>query len=262
MDQFVENIAAVKSIRSKLLNLYLENIYAISTDDWKNIKKFKSYYCRDFTINKMVKKIKVIHPSQVSGSEEEKEFNPLDVRRLICYLLLGNDFTNKWKSTVDSGIGEPLFKEISTKTMELGKANGCELFAARFKVETGKDLGDYSLKLTPLLDKVPAPENGPDKVFKSFKDRKIARIPEAPKREFKSSVVRDKVQVLVESKASHKTRTPMDSYITPETIVAMTSALEAIAEARGKDDLSRSEKATMVIKLCQLTADILDGHDI
>jgi len=262
MEEFVKNTESVKSVRSKLLDLYLENIKAISANDWKNIKKFKAYYCREFSINKMVEKIKIPHTIQVSGSEEVKEFNPLDVRRLFCYLLLGNDFTNKWKNTVDSGIGEPLFKEITTNVMELGKANDCELFTARFKVETGKDLGDYSLKLTPLLDNPHAKENGSDRGFKSFKDKKISRIPDAPKREFKSLAVKDKVQVLVETKSSNKSRAPMDSYITPETIVAMTSALEAVAEARNKSDLSRSEKATMVIKLCQLAADMIDGHDI
>jgi len=265
MDQFVENLTAVKSIRSKLLNLYMEKINGISSDNWKNIKKFKFYFCLDFSMNKIVKDFEIPRPIQVSGSEEVKEFEFTDKRRLLCYLLLGSDFKQTWKNTKDAGIGEPLYKDIVEKIKEVAKSNECDLFKASFEVKDKTSPGNYSLKLVPFVEKHTTERSKSPEVtdkFKSFRDNKINKIPGPIKKEFKSSLKSDKVQILMETKETHKSRIPMDKYITPDTIVAMTSALEAIAEVRNKSDLTRSEKASIVIKLCQLASDLIDGHDI
>jgi hypothetical protein len=279
MDQFVENLAAVKSIRDKLLKLYIDKIDGLSEDTWHSIKKHKFYFCRDFSMNKITKEFKIPDPIQSSGSEKETLIVFPEVRRLLCYLLLGKDFKQNWKKTVDAGIGEPLFIEIIEKVKQSAKNNDCLLYKAVFEVEDKHDLGDYSLKLIPnsvpsekfikrngddkekLIDRIPKKEFK-NSSTKEFKNSSTKEFKNSSTKEFKNSLVKDKVQVLVESKETRKSRVPMDAYINPETIVSMTGALEAIAEARNKTDLSRSEKASMVIKLCQIAADLLDGHDI
>jgi ribosomal protein L11 len=121
MDTLTQNKSLIAATREKLRNKLLEKVDQLSSSDWDNIKKFKIYFCRDISMNKIVPDFRITSPVQVSGSEEEKKLTFLEVRRLLCYLLVGNDYMKVWKSTDEEGFGEALSKEVINKIKEIAE---------------------------------------------------------------------------------------------------------------------------------------------
>ena len=238
MDRLFENKAFFAGIRSKLQETLLKKLEDIPEETWKFIGTLKGFNCREWSMNRLVPGFR-LSPVQISGSEEEIKFSFLDTRRILCYLLLGNDFMRKWKSTEEAGIGEPLHKEITEKAKEVAEAKGCKLYKAFFEVEKEHENGDYSLRLVP------------------HREEAAVAAPKAPRAGAGGGVTVVKEAGAGAPKAK---TTGVASYTTTE-IVAMSTALDAILSVRGKGALSATAKAAIVTELCEQTVKLLRKHD-
>ncbi len=241
MDRLAEtNKAFFEGIRDKLLETLLKKLADISEETWKFIGTLKGFNCREWSMNKLVPGFR-LSPIQIAGSEEEIKFSFLDTRRILCYLLLGNDFMRKWKSTEEAGIGEPLHKEVVEKAKEVAKAKGCKLHKAFFEVEKEHENGDYSLRLVPHREEAAAAAPKASRAGAGGGD---------------VTVVKESVKMPEKAKA----KAAASSYATAE-IVAMSTTLDAILSVRGKGALSAAAKAEIVTELCELAVKLLRKHD-
>jgi len=249
MDTLTQNKTLITATREKLRNKLLEKVDQLSSSDWDNIKKFKMYFCRDISMNKIVPDFRITSPVQVSGSEEEKKLTFLEVRRLLCYLLVGNDYMKVWKSTVEEGFGEPIYKEIISKVNEIAESKDCKLHDVRFDVEVGQEKGNYCLKITRHRNDEEMKQDNKkfDSMTKPIKNKtKALEVVQEPKSSKSNTSYKSKV-------------VNRDFCLTPETVDAMNTALEAVAAAKGNCDGSKGAKALMVIELCKIASTMLDG---
>jgi hypothetical protein len=230
------------------------------------------YFCRDISMNKIVPDFRITSPRQMSGSEEEKKLTFLEVRRLLCYLLVGMDYMKVWKSTVDEGFGEPLSKEVINKVNEIAEAKNCKLHDVRFDVEVGQEKGNYCLKITrhrseeeinqdkKFSSKLKLNENKPSLKPKhpSVEDLipKSIKLDVSPKN-FKPKSKYNDVEVIKESLDS-KDSISKTSNIGPEIIFLLAYGLDEIASSKGKTIESKSDKIVMVKSLYKIASAMID----
>lgn len=249
----------LNEVRASLLNEYTSKIDALTKEDWVAIKALPKFIFRKFSIIDLVPKFRFSGPIQTSGSEEETKLTFIDVQRVLCYLLLGNDFIGKWATTVEAGFGEPLYKDIIEKIKSVAKANDYDLYTAYFAVEKMSQKGDYALKIVKRREDGDNFESVAEKTNKTPDVKTYASAVAKTKKvkEFtKPTPVVPKVQI-VESKPSPTT--PTGHCIEAETMDPMLIALDAMAKLRGKEIKSRGERTMIAIKLCQMAANLLDG---
>jgi hypothetical protein len=263
-------------VRASLLAEYNSKINALTKEDWESIKALPKFVFRKFSVIDLVPKFRFTSPIQKAGSEEESKLTFIDVQRILCYLLLGNDFIGKWPSTTEAGFGEPLFKEVTEKIKEVAKANDYDVYSAYFVVEKMAQKGDYALKI------VKRREEGADEESADIKDVKVIKTPKDAKparaaaggggggvKTYATVVAKDKkvsadVHVAKETKVSKSNTSstntvPVGPCIESETMDPMLAALDAMAKMRNKKLTSNGERTMMAIKLCQLAANLLDG---
>jgi hypothetical protein len=253
-------------VRASLLAEYNSKINALTKEDWESIKALPKYVFRKFSIIDLVPKFRFASPIQKAGSEEESKLTFIDVQRILCYLLLGNDFIGKWPSTTEAGFGEPLFKEVTEKIKEVAKANDYDVYTAYFVVEKMAQKGDYALKIVKRREDGADEESG-------AKDAKPARAAAggggggaktyatvvAKDKKVSGDVPAAKETKVSKSNASSTSAVPMGPCIESETMDPMLTALDAMAKLRNKKLTSNGERTMMAIKLCQMAANLLDG---
>ena len=260
-------------VRASLLLEYNSKIDALTKEDWESIKALPKYVFRKFSIIDLVPKFRFASPIQKAGSEEESKLTFIDVQRILCYLLLGNDFIGKWASTTEAGFGEPLYKEITEKIKGVAKTNDYDVYTSYFVVEKMAQKGDYALKI------VKRREDGADEESADIKDVKTSKPVKtspaaggggaktyatvAAKKETKSADVPTtkevKKTVSSKSQAPANAPVPTGACIETETMDPMLAALDAMAKLRNKKLTSNGERTMMAIKLCQMAANLLDG---
>jgi hypothetical protein len=265
-------------VRASLLAEYNSKINALTKEDWESIKALPKFVFRKFSVIDLVPKFRFASPIQKVDSEEESKLTFIDVQRILCYLLLGNDFIGKWASTTEAGFGEPLYKEITEKIKEVAKANDYDVYSAYFVVEKMAQKGDYALKIVKRREDG-ADEESADikdvKAFKTSKDAKPARAAAGgggggpktyatvvAKKEHKASDDVPKETKPLKGHTPSKTNVsavPTGPCIETETMDPMLAALDAMAKLRNKKLTSNGERTMMAIKLCQMAANLLDG---
>jgi hypothetical protein len=255
----------LKDVRASLLAEYNSKISALTKEDWESIKALPKYVFRKFSIIDLVPKFRFASPIQKAGDEEMTKLTFIDVQRILCYLLLGNDFIGKWTSTTEAGFGEPLYKEITEKIKEVAKANDYDVYTAYFVVEKMAQKGDYALKIVKRREdgadeesdakpvKVASGGGGGAKTYATVAAKKETKPVDVPTTKEVKKTVPSKSQAPVNAPV------PTGACIETETMDPMLAALDAMAKLRNKKLTSNGERTMMAIKLCQMAANLLDG---
>lgn len=272
--------AAVKlgDVRDSLRNEYVSKIDALTKDDWNSIKEHPKYIFRKFSIVSLVPKFRFSSPVQRSGSEEEAKLGFIDVQRILCYLLLGNDFVNKWPKTTDTDLGEPLYKEIIEKIKTCAEAQDYDLYKSYFVVEKMSQKGDYALKIVKRRPE--GDESGSDNEFiavkpkvksEGFKQKSKTTGPKVDGPKTYASITKkphnnEASTEKPQSKGHAGPRTtgpktdasiPTGPCIESQTMEPMLVALDAMAQLRKVKIESQGDRTMMAIKLCQTAANLL-----
>ena len=270
--------AAVKlgDVRDSLCNEYVSKIDALTKDDWNSIKEHPKYIFRKFSIVSLVPKFRFSNPVQRSGSEEEAKLGFIDVQRILCYLLLGNDFVNKWPKTTDTELGEPLYKEIIEKIKSSAEANDYDLYKSYFVVEKMSQKGDYALKVVkrrPDAGDESASEAENEFITVKHKSSGFKHKSDGPKtsgfkaktdgpKTYASIAKKTTGEAPVKSEKKHNgtktdTSIPTGPCIESQTMEPMLAALDAMAQLRNVKIESQGDRTMMAIKLCQTAANLL-----
>ena len=260
----------LNEVRASLHNEYNSKIDALTKEDWATIKAMPKFVFRKFSIIDLVPKFRFPSPVQKSGAEEEIKLSFIDVQRILCYLLLGNDFVGKWATTSEAGFGEPLYKEIIEKIKNVAKTHDYDVYTAYFVVEKMSQKGDYALKIVKRREDNEDSESESDekphdenklKTYASAvgKVKKISQIKSETKPDKKSEVKTDTKSEVKTSKPQ-KANIPTGPCIEAETMDPMLVALDAMAKLRGKEIKSRGERTMMAIKLCQIACNMLEDN--
>jgi hypothetical protein len=268
--------AAVKlgDVRDSLRNEYVSKIDALTKDDWNSIKEHPKYIFRKFSIVSLVPKFRFSSPVQRSGSEEEAKLGFIDVQRILCYLLLGNDFVNKWPKTTDTELGEPLYKEIIEKIKSSAEANDYDLYKSYFVVEKMSQKGDYSLKVVKRR-----PDSGDESASEAENEFTAVKHKTKPKSDgpktfgFKAKTDGPKTYASIAKKTTGEAPVksekpkhngpktdasiPTGPCIESQTMEPMLAALDAMAQLRKVKIESQGDRTMMAIKLCQTAANLL-----
>lgn len=262
----------LNAVRASLQNEYNSKIDALTKEDWAAIKAMPKFVFRKFSIIDLVPKFRFSSPIQKSGNEEEIKLSFIDVQRILCYLLLGNDFVGKWPTTVEAGFGEPLYKDIIEKIKSVAKTQDYDVYTAYFVVEKMSQKGDYALKIVKRREDNDESDSDEEthKNDKSVHDSKklktYASIVGKPKKtKHEVSKPEDKSEVKTDTKVSKPNRAiahnvPNGPCIEAETMDPMLVALDAMAKLRGKEIKSRGERTMMAIKLCQIACNMLEDN--
>ena len=262
----------LNEVRASLHNEYNSKIDALTKEDWAAIKAMPKFVFRKFSIIDLVPKFRFSSPIQKSGNEEEIKLSFIDVQRILCYLLLGNDFVGKWPTTSEAGFGEPLYKEIIEKIKSVAKTQDYDVYTAYFVVEKMSQKGDYALKIVKRREDNDESDSDEEthKNDKSVHDSKklntyasIVGKPKKTKHEVSKPEVKSEVKT--DTKMSKPQRTiahnvPSGPCIEAETMDPMLVALDAMAKLRGKEIKSRGERTMMAIKLCQIACNMLEDN--
>jgi hypothetical protein len=271
--------AAVKlgDVRDSLRNEYVSKIDALTKEDWNSIKEHPKFIFRKFSIVSLVPKFRFSNPVQRSGSEEEAKLGFIDVQRILCYLLLGNDFVNKWPKTTDTDLGEPLYKEIIEKIKSCAEANDYDLYKSYFVVEKMSQKGDYSLKVVKRRPETDGDESGSDNEFTTVKHKTTSAKTDGFKAKSKISgpkpdgpktyaSITKKPHTIEASNEKSQTKGPKTNTSIPtgpciesQTMEPMLAALDAMAKLRKVKIESQGDRTMMAIKLCQTASNLLAG---
>lgn len=228
--EILDKAINLKELREKLLTEYKTQIEKLDDETWSRIKSRNFYYCREFSMNKIVSKFKLISPFQESGAEKETMLTFQEVRRILLYILLGNDYMKKWKSTKDYGLGEPISIQIVQSFQDICKEKEYDYHKVHFGVENNSAKGDYTLVVSKKIE--------------NFEPKKHKTYDSAEK----------------SSKTSSKPRTgskPLGDYISAETIVPMIKAIEAVSNKIGITISSNGQLSMLAVKLCETAADLI-----
>ena len=276
--------AAIKlgDVRDTLRNEYLSKIDTLTKEDWNSIKEHPKFIFRKFSIVSLVPKFRFSSPIQRSGSEEEAKLGFIDVQRILCYLLLGNDFVNKWPKTTDTDLGEPLYKEIIEKIKSCAEANDYDLYKSYFIVEKMSQKGDYALKIVKRRTENEDDESGSENEFTTvkhktktfgtktdgFKSKSKTFVPKVDGPKTYASIAK-KPQVSETTSEKPQTKGPRTTgpksdasipngpCIESQTMEPMLLALDAMAQLRKVKIESQGDRTMMAIKLCQTAANLL-----
>jgi hypothetical protein len=255
-------------VRDRLRDEYISKIEALTEEEWKTIKSMPKFIFRKFSIIRLVPMFRFTSPIQKAGSEEESKLTFIDVQRILCYLLLGNDFVGKWDNTVEAGFGEPLYKEIIEKIKSVAKDNDYDAYTAYFVVEKMAQKGDYTLKIVKRRegdDSNDDDSDDEDKVNADHKPKTYASAVGKSKKGKETSIKTDKVSKPLNKEHSKPLKAqqpdvPVGRCIEAETMDPMLVALDAMAKLRGKEIKSRGERTMMAIKLCQMACNLLENN--
>jgi hypothetical protein len=163
-------IAQLMEIRSKLEKIYDDWIENFKGKNLEKAKDFTVYFGRDVSMNFITTKFRLSTPKQTAGSEEEKSLTFMEVRRILNWMLHGNDPFKKWAAVKDTDLKESLMDSILKKTKIMLIENGYpETIVATFAVENSEEKGNYTIRI--YKPKAPNAGAGGDNEFKEVKGK-------------------------------------------------------------------------------------------
>lgn len=235
-------ISQLMEIRSKLEKVYDDWIENFKEKSLDKAKDFTVYYGRDIAMNFITTKFRLSAPKQTSGSEEEKSLTFMEVRRILNWMLHGNDPFKKWSSVKDTDMKESLMESILKKTKSMLSSNGYpEDSVVTFAVEKPEEKGNYAIRIyKPKASKAGA--GGDDEEFKEVKPKisktKVKVSKDAPKN----------TKIIKSDKPIEKVKAKLD--VPAETFDEVVKSVEAYAKFKNVDLSSQGQKMNLTTKLC------------
>jgi hypothetical protein len=232
-------IAQLMEIRSKLEKIYGDWIENFKEKNLEKAKDFTVYFGRDVSMNFITTKFRLSAPVQTAGSEEEKSLTFMEVRRILNWMLHGNDPFKKWSAVKDTGLKESLMDSILKKTKTMLTENGYpETTVSTFAVENAEEKGNYTIRI--YKPKAPNAGAGGDNEFKEVK----------PKKTYKSAVKNKDVSKESKFIKADKPMVKVKSEIPSETFDEIVKAVEAYASFKEVNVSSQGQKMNLTMKLC------------
>jgi hypothetical protein len=234
-------ISQLMEIRSKLEKIYDDWIENFKEKNLEKAKDFTVYFGRDISMNFITTKFRLSAPKQTAGSEEEKSLTFMEVRRILNWMLHGNDPFKKWTAVKDTDLKESLMDSILKKTKTMLIENGYpETTVATFAVENSEEKGNYTVRI--YKPKAPNAGAGGDNEFKEVKPKKTFKTKDISKHT--KSIKSDKPIDATQKVAKVKTEVPSEVF---DEIV---KAVEAYASFKEVNVSSQGQKMNLTMKLC------------
>jgi hypothetical protein len=234
-------IAQLMEIRSKLEKIYDDWIENFKEKNLEKAKDFTVYFGRDVSMNFITTKFRLSTPKQIAGSEEEKSLTFMEVRRILNWMLHGNDPFKKWAAVKDTDLKESLMDSILKKTKTMLVENGYpETTVATFAVENPEEKGNYTVRI--YKPKAPNAGAGGDNEFKEVKPKKTGNKVSKTK----DTKPTNATQKVVKSIEKVKVKTEVPSEIFDEIV----KAVEAYASFKEVNISSQGQKMNLTMKLC------------
>jgi hypothetical protein len=241
-------IAQLMEIRSKLEKVYDDWIENFKEKNLEKAKDFSVYFGRDVSMNFITTKFRLSAPVQTSGSEEEKSLTFMEVRRILNWMLHGNDPFKKWSAVKDTDLKESMMDSILKKTKTMLIANSYpETTVATFAVENAEEKGNYTVRIYKPKAPNAGAGGGDDSEFKEVK----------PKKTFKDSVktykdVSKHTKIVKTDKPFDATQkvVKIKTEVPSETFDEIVKAVEAYASFKEVNVSSQGQKMNLTMKLC------------
>jgi hypothetical protein len=228
-------IEQLLEIRSKLAKVYDDWIENFKEKNLEKAKEFTVYFGRDISMNFVTTKFRLT--AQAAGESESKNLTFLEVRRILNWMLHGNDPFKKWSAVKDTDLKESLMNSVIEKTKKMLIENGYpENSNVTFAVEDAEEKGNYTVRI--FKPKSSDPDSRP-KTVKSKTPASGGGGGGKPK-------TSDKVESVSRSKTTYasKTKTP-----SAEVLDVLITAIEAIAIDKKVELASQGQKTALAIKL-------------
>jgi len=230
-------------IRSKLEKIYNDWIANFKEKNLEKADGFTVYFCRDIRMHNIVPNFRLSAPVQTAGSEEEKSLTFTEVRRILNYMLHGNDPFKKWSPVKDTDLKEPLMDSILKKTKTMLIENGYpENTVVTFAVENPEEKGNYTIRI--YKPKAPNAGAGGDSEFKEVKPKKSVKKTYKEVSKDSTFIKTDKPINAIQKVVKVKTEVPSEVF---DEIV---KALEAYASFKEVNVSSQGQKMNLTMKLC------------
>lgn len=232
----------------QLMEIYskLEKVY----DDWienfkeKNLEKAKDftvYFGRDISMNFITTKFRLSAPKQTVGDEEEKSLTFMEVRRILNWMLHGNDPFKKWSSVKDTDLKESLMDSILKKTKTMLTENGYpEGTVVTFAVENSDEKGNYTIRIYKPKAPNAGAGGGNEDGFTEVKSKKNVKSKDIPKN----------TKPIKSDKPLDKKKTAVKTEVPAETFDEIVKAVEAYASYKNINLTSQGQKMNLTMKLC------------
>jgi hypothetical protein len=242
-------IAQLMEIRSKMEKVYDDWIENFKEKNLEKAKDFTVYFGRDISMNFITTKFRLSAPKQTAGSEEEKSLTFMEVRRILNWMLHGNDPFKKWAAVKDTDLKESLMDSILKKAKTMLIENGYpETTVATFAVENSEEKGNYTVRI--YKPKAPNAGAGGDNEFKEVKPKKTFKSENKVSKTYKDvskgtkAVKADKTINATQKVVKVKTEVPSEIF---DEIV---KTIEAYANFKNVNIASQGQKANLAMKLC------------
>jgi len=231
-------VSQLSEIRSKLEKVYDDWIENFKEKSLEKAKEFTVYYGRDISMNFVTTKFRLSAPKQTAGDEEEKSLTFMEVRRILNWMLHGNDPFKKWSAVKDTDLKESLMDSILKKTKKMLIENGYpENIIVTFGVENSEEKGNYTIRIFKPKTIVASGDDGDFKEVKSKRNNKTNDVPKNTK-----SIKADKP---TEKKKATTTKVDVPSEIFDEVV----KTIEVYAKFKNVDLSSKGQKMNLSTKL-------------
>jgi hypothetical protein len=242
-------IEQLMEIRSKLVKVYDDWIENFKEKNLEKAKEFTVYYGRDISMNFVTTKFRLT--AQADGAES-KNLTFLEVRRILNWMLHGNDPFKKWSSVKDTDLKESLMDSVIEKTKKMLIENDYpENLNVTFAVEDAEEKGNYTVRIfKPKTSGSDAPRatgggGGGKSKTEKVKTEKVKTFgAPAPKKTGKPS----------DSGSRSKTSIP-----DADVLDVLITAVEAIAELKKINLASQGQKTALAMKLSSAMESIFES---
>jgi hypothetical protein len=223
-------IEQLLEIRSKLAKVYDDWIENFKEKSLEKAKEFTVYFGRDISMNFITTKFRLT--AQAADEAESKNLTFLEVRRILNWMLHGNDPFKKWCSVKDTDLKESLMDSVVEKTKKmLIKNDYPENLNVTFAVEDAEEKGNYTIRI--FKPKTSGPD-APRAVGGGGGGK--------PKTE---KVKMEKSKKMNKPSGSHSKTSIPDA----DVLDVLITAVEAIAELKKINLVSQGQKTSLAMKL-------------
>ena len=252
-------IEQLLEIRSKLVKIYDDWIENFKEKNLEKAKEFTVYFGRDISMNFITTKFRLT--AQATDGAESKNLTFLEVRRILNWMLHGNDPFKKWSAVKETDLKESLMNSVVEKTKKMLIENGYpENANVTFAVEDAEEKGNYTVRI--FKHKVSDPDSRPKTT-----DQSNSSKTDAPKTKYvgksKTSVpasgggggkpkTSEKVESGSRPKTTYASKTKVSGTPSAEVLDVLITAIEAIAIDKKVDLASQGQKTSMAIKLSSM----------
>lgn len=234
-------ISQLKEIRSKLENVYNDWIENFKEKNLEKAKDFTVYFGRDISMNFITTKFRLSAPKQTAGDEEEKSLTFMEVRRILNWMLHGNDPFKKWSAVKDTDLKESLMDSILKKTKSMLIENGYpETTVSTFAVENPEEKGNYTLRIYKPKAPNAGAGGGDENEFKEVKTKKNVKSKDIPKN----------TKPIKSDKPLEKKKSVAKVEVPAEIFDEVVKAVEVYAKFKKIDLSSQGQKMNLTTKVC------------